>query len=119
MSNPWALLDPRDLHGPPRNERHRVLDDVIDHLRTLATLPEVRRVMGTDAPVFRGIMGGGNLDEAITVVTRLRNASRDVQERRFRESTFFLVPVQASDAPSIQSCTSSPATTTSAPDVQP
>lgn len=71
--NPWTLLDTQDLHGTPRTTRERTLDDVIEHLQTLATLPEVRRLCKDDVDdIFQDLVGGGDLTEAITVVMRLR-----------------------------------------------
>ena len=69
--NPWTLLDTRDLRGHPRSTRERALDDVIEHLQTLATLPEVRCVADGD-DIFCDLVGGTDLTEAITVVMRLR-----------------------------------------------
>lgn len=74
MSNPWTLLDIRDLRGPPRSERQRVLDDVIENLRTLATLSQDRRVTKDDT-IFEGLSGGGDIDEVITLIMRMRQVS--------------------------------------------
>ena len=73
MSDTWSLLDPRDLHGPRRSERECVLDDVLDNLRTLATLSPDRRATGDT--IFEGLVGGENLDEAITLIMRMRQGS--------------------------------------------
>lgn len=73
MNNPWSLLDPRDLHGPPRSERERILDYVLDNLRTLATLSETPCATGDT--MFDGLVGDGDINEAITLVMRIRQAS--------------------------------------------
>lgn len=67
-SNPWSLLDVRDLHDAPRTQRQKALDDAIAELCTLRDAN-----MDPDHPILHDLWADETLDGAITVLKRMRS----------------------------------------------